>query len=58
MAALEAERELAIGVEVEGDAALAQLTHRGGRLLDQCLHRRGAAEPAPGGDRVGGVAGG
>jgi hypothetical protein len=56
--ALEAERELAIGVEVESDPALAQLAHRGGCLLDQCLNRRGSAEPAPGGDRVGGVAGG
>ena len=36
----------------------AQLAHRAGGLVDQHLHRRGPAEAAPGGDRVGGVAGG
>ena len=45
-------------VEVEDDPALAQLAHRARRLLDQRPHRRGAAEPAPRGDRVGGVLGG
>jgi hypothetical protein len=55
VAALEPERELAIGLEVEDDPARAQLGHGRGRLLGQDLDRRGAAEPAPGGDRVGRV---
>lgn len=55
VAALEAERELAVGLEVEDDPARAQLGDGRGRLVDQGLDRRGAAEPAPGGDRVGRV---
>lgn len=57
VAALEAESELAVGVEVEGDAALAQLSDRGGRLLGQDLDGGWAAEAAAGGDRVGRMAG-
>jgi hypothetical protein len=54
---LEPQRELAVGLEVEGDAALAQLAHRRRRLLDQRLHRGGPAEAPAGGDRVGRVLG-
>ena len=56
VAALEAERQPALVVEVEDDAAREQVADRAGRLLDQHPHRRGAAEAAAGGDRVGGVA--
>jgi hypothetical protein len=57
VATLQAEGEAALLVEVEDDAAGDELADRGGRLLDQDLDRAGAAEAAPGGDRVGGVAG-
>jgi hypothetical protein len=57
VASLEAERELAVGLEVEDDPARAQLGDGGGCLVDQDLDRRGAAEPASGGDRVGRVLG-
>ena len=57
VSALEARGELAVLVEVEDDAALAQLADRARRLVDQDLHGGGPAEAAPGGDRVGGVAG-
>jgi hypothetical protein len=56
--ALEAQAELAVLVEVEGDAAIAQLADRVRGLVDQDLNGGGAAEAAAGGDRVGGVAGG
>ncbi len=55
--ALQAQRELAVLVEVELDAALAQVADRGRGLVDQCLHRSGSAEAASGVDRVGGVVG-
>jgi hypothetical protein len=55
MAALEPEREPPLVVEVEDDAAGDQVADRGRRLLDQDPDRRGAAEAAAGGDRVGGV---
>jgi len=58
VAALEPERELAVGLEVEDDPARAQLGHGRRRLVDQDLDRRGPAEPAPSGDRVGRVLGG
>ena len=57
VSALESQGELAARVKVEGDSPLAQLAHRLGCLLDQSLDGRGAAEAAPGGDRVGGVLG-
>lgn len=57
MAALEPERQPALVVEVEDDAARLQVADRGRRLFDQDLDRGGAAEAAAGGDRVGGVAG-
>ena len=56
MASLEAERQPSLVVEVEDDAARLQLADRRRRLVDQHLDRRGAAEAAAGGDRVGGVA--
>src|SRR5260221_3987956 len=56
--ALQAKCQLTPGIEVEDDSPLTQLAHRGRRLLDQRLHGRGAAEPSPGRDRVGGVLGG
>jgi hypothetical protein len=55
--ALEAQRKLAVGLEVEDDPARAQLANGGRRLVDQDLDRRGAAEPAARRDRVGGVLG-
>jgi hypothetical protein len=42
-------------VEVEDDAAGDQVADDRRGLLDQRPHRSGAAEAAPGGDRVGGV---
>ena len=57
VASLEAQGELAVLLEIEGDAALAKLLDGGGRLVDQNLHRGRPAEAAAGGDRVGGVAG-
>jgi hypothetical protein len=58
VAALEAQRELAVGLEVEGDAALAQLPHCRRGLLDQGLDRSRATEAASRRDRVGCVLGG
>ncbi len=58
MATLEAKRKLAVGLEVEGDAAVQQIPHRPRGLVDEDLHGGGAAEPASGSDRVGGVLGG
>jgi hypothetical protein len=55
--ALEAERELSIGLEVEDDPARAQLGDGCRRLVDQDLDRRRTTEPAPGGDGVSGVLG-
>ena len=56
MAALEPERELAVRLGVEADAAAPQLLDRRRRLAGQHLDRARAAEAAPGGERVGGVA--
>ena len=56
VAALEAQRQPPLVVEVEDDAARLQVADRGRRLLDQHPHRGGPAEAAAGGDRVGGVA--
>jgi hypothetical protein len=58
VAALEAKRQPPFVVEVEDDTALQQVPDRPRSRLDQHLHGGGAAEAAPGGDRVGGVAGG
>jgi hypothetical protein len=58
VSALEAQAELAVLVEVEGDAAIAQLADRVRGLVDQDLNSGRPAEAAAGGDRVGGVAGG
>ena len=55
MAALEPERQLAVGLAVELDPALLELSHLAGRLADEDLDHRGAAGPAPGADRVLGV---
>jgi len=57
VAALEAQRKLAVGFEVEDDPARAQLADGGRRLVDQDLDRRRAAEPAARRDRVSGVLG-
>jgi len=57
VAALEAERELTVRLEVEDNPARAQLGDSRGRLVDQDLDRRGPAEPAPGGNCVGGMLG-
>jgi len=58
VAALEAERELPAGVEVEDDAARAQLLDGGWSLFDQYLDGARPAQAAAGGDGVGGVLGG
>jgi hypothetical protein len=55
VAALEAERELAVGVEIEDDAARAQLPNGGRGLVDQDLDRARPAQTAAGSDGVGGV---
>ena len=55
VAALEPEREPSLVVDVEDDAAGDQVADHRRRFVDQHPHRRGAAEAAPGGDRVGGV---
>jgi hypothetical protein len=53
--ALEPQRQLSVGIEVELDAALAQVPHHRRRLGDEGLDSGGATEAAPGGERVGGV---
>jgi hypothetical protein len=55
MATLEAEGELAPGVEVEANAAGAQLRDRRRRLLDEGLDGARSAEAASGGEGVGRV---
>jgi hypothetical protein len=56
VASLEAERELAVGLEVEEDAARAQLANRGGCLGCEDLDSARPAQTAARGERVGGVA--
>ena len=56
VAALQAQRQPALVVEVEDDAACLQFPNRLRRLLDQDFDGGGAAEAAAGGDRVSGVA--
>lgn len=55
VASLQAQRQPAFVVEVEDDAARLQVTDDGRGLLGQDPYRRGPAEAAAGGDRVGGV---
>jgi hypothetical protein len=55
VAALEPEREPSLVIDVEDDATGDEVAHHRRRLVDQYLHRRGPAEAATGGDRVGGV---
>jgi len=58
VSSLQAQRQVASALQVEDDAPLAQVAYRRRRLVDQDLDGRGAAETAPGGNRVGRVAGG
>jgi hypothetical protein len=57
VATLEAEGELAVGVEIEDDAARAQLLNGRRGLLDQNLDGARPAQAAAGGEGVGGVPG-
>jgi hypothetical protein len=57
VAALEAQRQTALLVEVEDDPAGKQFADGIWCLLDEGLDRGGATEAAAGGDRVGGVPG-
>ncbi len=53
--ALQPQRQSALVVDVEDDAAGDQVAHRLRCFVDQDPHRGGAAEAAAGGDRVGRV---
>jgi hypothetical protein len=55
VASLEAEHQRAVIAAVEADAEPQQLLDRRRRPFRQNLDRRGTAEPASGGDRVGRV---